>query len=372
MAPELVVIIDGYRPDHPVNELAAFRELLTRARQLKAVLILLTDERDLEPSHIDARLTVPERGPGAWELWGQDAPSIPEVFLDQVDLGTSEAIARTLTPLRLAEGGDGERGLSTRAAGRPARAASATRSSATGWRRAAARDSLRAPIGRSADGEVLELDLKQAAEGGMGPHGVLVGATGSGKSELLRSLVAGLAARHAPEQLAFVLVDYKGGAAFAELSRLPHVAGLITNLQRDLSLVDRMHAALIGEQERRQTMLREAGNLDDIVAYQARREADPAMPPMPDLLVIVDEFAELLAARPEFIDLFVGPRARRAARSASTCCCPRSGSTRAACAGSRATCATGCACARTRPPSPSSCSARRTPTCCPRCPASAT
>ena len=140
----------------------------------------------------------------------------------------------------------------------------------------------------------------------MGPHGVLVGATGSGKSELLRSLVAGLAATHDPEQLAFVLVDYKGGAAFAELSRLPHVAGLITNLQRDLSLVDRMHAALIGEQERRQTMLREAGNLDDIVAYQARREADPSMPPMPDLLVIVDEFAELLAARPEFIDLFVG------------------------------------------------------------------
>ena len=55
---------------------------------------------------------MPERGAGSWELWGQDAPSIPEVFLDHVDLGTSEATARTLTPLRLAEGGDGERGLS--------------------------------------------------------------------------------------------------------------------------------------------------------------------------------------------------------------------------------------------------------------------
>ena len=306
VAPELIVILDGYRPDHPANELPAFRELLTRARQLKCVLILLTDARELEPSHIDARLTVPERGAGSWELWGQDAPSIPEVFLDRVDLGTSEATARTLTPLRLAEGGDGERGLSMNV--RLVELLSLPSADAldpdTAWRPRAL--SLRAPIGRAADGEILELDLKQAAEGGMGPHGVLVGATGSGKSELLRSLVSGLAATHGPEQLAFVLVDYKGGAAFADLARLPHVAGLITNLQRDLSLVDRMHAALIGEQERRQTMLREAGNLDDIVAYQARREADASMPPMPDLLVIVDEFAELLAARPEFIDLFVG------------------------------------------------------------------
>jgi S-DNA-T family DNA segregation ATPase FtsK/SpoIIIE len=308
VAPELVVIVDGYRPDHPANELPSFRELLTRARELKAVVVLLTDARELEPSHIDARLSVPERGPGAWQLWGPNAPSIPEVFLDEADLGTSEAIARTLTPIKLAEGGDSERGL-----GAPVRlvellglpSADALDTERT-WRRRPRAASLRAPIGRSADGDVLELDLKQAAEGGMGPHGVLVGATGSGKSELLRSLVAGLAATHPPEQLAFVLVDYKGGAAFADLSRLPHVAGLITNLQRDLSLVDRMHAALIGEQERRQTMLREAGNLDDVVAYQARREADPSLPPMPDLLVIVDEFAELLAAKPEFIDLFVG------------------------------------------------------------------
>ena len=299
-APDLVVVVDGYRPDHPANDSPSFRELLARARELKAVVVLITDERALEPTNIDARLTVPARGNGAWELWGQDQPQIPDIALDAIDLGTSEAIARTLTPLRLAEGGDGERGL-----GGEVRLANLLGSLDRDWRGRRREDSLRAPIGRAADGEILELDLKQAAEGGMGPHGVLVGATGSGKSELLRSLVAGLAARHAPEELAFVLVDYKGGAAFADLSRLPHVAGLITNLQRDLSLVDRMHAALIGEQERRQTMLREAGNLDDIVAYQARA-AGADLPPMPDLLVIVDEFAELLAARPEFIDLFVG------------------------------------------------------------------
>jgi S-DNA-T family DNA segregation ATPase FtsK/SpoIIIE len=307
VAPELVVIVDGWSPTHPANDGPAFRELLARARELKAVVVLLVDARELEPSAIDARLAVPERGTAAWEVHGQDAPSIPEIWLDEVDVGTAEATARALTPLRLAEGGgDGERGLGASVRlvellglgdAADARPAPAARSRAA---------SLRAPIGRSADGEVLWLDLKQAAEEGMGPHGVLVGATGSGKSELLRSLVSGLAATHDPEQLAFVLVDYKGGAAFADLARLPHVAGMITNLQRDLSLVDRMRNALVGEQERRQTMLREAGNVDDVVAYQARRDAGAPLAPMPNLLVIVDEFAELLAARPEFIELFVG------------------------------------------------------------------
>jgi S-DNA-T family DNA segregation ATPase FtsK/SpoIIIE len=308
-APELIVIVDGWTPTHAANDGPSFKELVARARELRAVLVLLIDDRSLEPSSIDARLAIPERGLSAWEVAGQDAPSITDIWIDEVELGIAEAIARALTPLRLAEGsGDGERGLS--ASVRLVELlgvhdADDIRPEHTQTRRSRA-TALRAPIGRSADGEVLWLDLKQAAEGGMGPHGVLVGATGSGKSELLRSLVAGLAATHDPEHLAFVLVDYKGGAAFADLARLPHVAGMITNLQRDLSLVDRMRDALIGEQERRQTMLREAGNVDDIVAYQARRESDPSLPPMPDLLVIVDEFAELLAARPEYIDLFVG------------------------------------------------------------------
>ena len=307
VAPELVVIVDGWSPEDPRNEGPAFRELMTRARALRAVLVLLVDSREHEPSHIDARLSVPERGPGTWEIWGQDAPSIPEVRLDEVDVGVAEAIARSLAPVRLAEGaGDGERGLGASVRLVELLGASSVAELDLGPRPHRRANALRAPIGRTADGKPLWLDLKQAAEGGMGPHGVLVGATGSGKSELLRSLVAGLAATHDPERLAFVLVDYKGGAAFADLARLPHVAGLITNLQRDLSLVDRMRDALTGEQERRQTMLREAGNVDDIVAYQALRERDRSLPPMPDLLVIVDEFAELLAARQEFIDLFVG------------------------------------------------------------------
>ena len=306
-AHKLVLVVDGWRPDHFAAELPSFRQLLTGASDLEALVVLLTDGRELEPPETGARLTVPAHGTASFERAGPNAPRSERIVLDEVDSGTAEAIARALTPLRLEEGGDGARGLT----------ADVRLIDLLGLRSAAALDParsqaprprsrmLRTAIGVQADGELLELDLKQAAEGGMGPHGILVGATGSGKSELLRSLVAGLAATHEPESLAFVLVDYKGGAAFAELARLPHTAGLITNLQSDLTLVDRMRDALVGEQERRQRLLRQAGDLDDIVAYRTRREADPSLPPMPNLLVIVDEFAELLAARPEFIDLFV-------------------------------------------------------------------
>ena len=146
---------------------------------------------------------------------------------------------------------------------------------------------------------------------GSGPHGLIVGATGSGKSELLRTLVTGLALTHSPELLGLVLIDFKGGATFAPLTDLPHVSGLITNLADDLALVDRVQAALQGEQQRRQRMLRNAGNVDSIRDYQMRRAAgvtdakDQPLEPLPYLLIVVDEFGELLSRRPDFIDLFV-------------------------------------------------------------------
>ncbi|HJW59070.1 MAG TPA: FtsK/SpoIIIE domain-containing protein, partial [Actinomycetota bacterium] len=160
------------------------------------------------------------------------------------------------------------------------------------------------PVGVGLAAEPLVLDLKEAAEGGIGPHGLVVGATGSGKSELLRTIVAGLAATHPPEQLAFVLVDFKGGAAFAPLAPLPQVAGLITNLQSELSMVDRAMAALQGELARRQRLLHLAGNQPDLRAYTARRTTDLRLEPLPHLLIVVDEFGELLAVRPEFLEMF--------------------------------------------------------------------
>ncbi|MEC4016761.1 type VII secretion protein EccCa [Streptomyces sp. H27-D2] len=164
---------------------------------------------------------------------------------------------------------------------------------------------LRVPIGVNDNHQPVLLDLKESSELGMGPHGLCVGATGSGKSELLRTLVLTLVASHPPEDLAMVLVDYKGGATFAPFAELPHVAGVITNLENQAGLVERVHTSLAGEVKRRQQVLKDAGNIADIGHYAALRAKNPELEPLPHLFVVIDEFGELLTAKPDFIDLFL-------------------------------------------------------------------
>ncbi|HEX6683106.1 MAG TPA: type VII secretion protein EccCa [Candidatus Limnocylindrales bacterium] len=173
------------------------------------------------------------------------------------------------------------------------------------WRPLPLRERLRIPVGVGPGGNVIDLDLKEAAHDGMGPHGLIIGATGSGKSELLRTIVLSLAITHSSQELNLVLVDFKGGATFASLDKLPHTSAVITNLAEELSMVDRMQDALAGEITRRQELLRAAGNYVSRHEYEQARLAGEPLTPLPSLLVICDEFSELLAVKPDFIDLFV-------------------------------------------------------------------
>jgi DNA segregation ATPase FtsK/SpoIIIE, S-DNA-T family len=306
--PHLVAVLEAAAADRRAVDAPLLDELLDRAAAVGVTVLWLGDDPAAEPSEPAARLLLDEHGTATFQDTAPGGRRLDAIRADAAGLAVCEAIARRLAPLRL------DRRTAARPAG-PVRLLdlldtdhAAGGDDGPAGRSGAGRDRsalLRVPVGVRPRGEPVVLDLKEAAEGGAGPHGLVVGATGSGKSELLRTIVAGLAATHPPPLLAFVLVDFKGGAAFADLAGLPQVAGLITNLQADLSMVDRARAALQGEQERRQRLLREAGNLPDLRAYAARQAADPALEPLPHLLVVVDEFGELLDARPDFLDLFM-------------------------------------------------------------------
>ncbi len=146
---------------------------------------------------------------------------------------------------------------------------------------------LAVPLGQVDGGGVLSIDLTTD-----GPHALVAGTTGSGKSELLRTLLIGLAARHPPTRANFLLVDYKGGAAFGPLATLPHCVGLVTDL--GTTEVERTLVALRAELRRRETVAVAHGvaDMNEIPLHQR-----PA-----SLLLVVDEFAALVAEVPAFLD----------------------------------------------------------------------
>jgi len=268
----------------------------------------LAADRAGEPPSVDWRLQVDggrvtvERGDGTVAVRGE---------ADRLSGAEAEALARILAPLTLspdsasATGGEVSLHAATDLTDLLGIPDLERYDPAAAWSRPRApRDALRVPIGIGPEGVPVHLDLKESALGGMGPHGLMIGATGSGKSELLRTLVTALALTHPPDLLSFMLVDFKGGAAFAGLASLPHVAGLVTNLADDLTMIERAHDALFGELRRRQELLRRAGNLPSVNAYQQLRAGGERRDPLPVLLVVIDEFGELLVGKPEFAELF--------------------------------------------------------------------
>ncbi|WP_217239971.1 type VII secretion protein EccCa [Streptomyces sp. AC555_RSS877] len=304
MTSRLLVVADGHgedavdlpRPDDAVG-----------LRDMSVTVLHLLDQRIQEPGSVGVRITVDGEQIVIEDL-RMPEPISAHGTVDEIGIPFAEGLARMLAPLRLSAesmvdapltgpvdfaellGIDDVAGLDLNRM----------------WAPRGERAFLRVPIGISDSHEPVLLDLKESSELGMGPHGLCVGATGSGKSELLRTLVLALVATHPPEDLALVLVDYKGGATFAPFADLPHVAGVITNLENQAGLVERVHASLAGEVKRRQQVLKNAGNVADIGHYAAlRAEKRPDLEPLPHLFVVIDEFGELLTAKPDFIDLFL-------------------------------------------------------------------
>ncbi len=299
-APHLVVVVDGGRT-HGASR-------ITPSPGLHGVTVIeLTDTPPDGIGPHELGLHVADGKVGMLVDPGSDAVYSYLGVHDQVDQLAATALARELAPYLRAGVVTAESPLSSTFGLALLLGLDDPRDTdpAVTWRPRSARDRLRVPLGLDPQGQPVELDLKESAEGGMGPHGLAIGATGSGKSELLRTLVCGLVVTHSSEAVNLALIDFKGGATFAGMTDLPHTCAVITNLSEDLALVDRMADAINGELVRRQELLRAAGNFASVRDYERARAAGADLAPMPSLLVIIDEFSELLSSRPEFIDLFV-------------------------------------------------------------------
>lgn len=305
-----LLVVNGSH-GQPAVDLRVQDQASTAAGLGVSVVHLLADRRH-EPDQVEVRITQTRDG-FVVDDYRHD-PLRPETTtgrLDEVDESLALGLSRTLSPLRLSpdsleHANDASVEAFTQMIGlQDYDQAELARL----WQPRSPADFLRVVVGTDDAGQPVRLDLKEAAQLGMGPHGLCVGATGSGKSEFLRALVVSLLASHSPEVLNMVLVDFKGGATFAPFDGIPHISGIITNLADDVSLVDRVHASLAGEVQRRQQVLKDAGNISNITDYQLHRAERASrgehLEPLPHLFVVIDEFGELLTARPDFIELFL-------------------------------------------------------------------
>lgn len=166
------------------------------------------------------------------------------------------------------------------------------------WEESDASRTMAVPVGVKAGGDLLYLDMHESAHG---PHGLVAGMTGSGKSEMIQSLVLSLAVNFHPDEVSLVIVDFKGGGMADAFVGIPHIAGKITNLSG--AELSRAMISIDAELKRRQILLQQAGKeIFSIDMYSRLRKSGRSdLEPLPHLIIVVDEFAQLKAQHPEFM-----------------------------------------------------------------------
>jgi S-DNA-T family DNA segregation ATPase FtsK/SpoIIIE len=291
---------------HYIEEDAIFPLLLKDEREVGACTFLLAERKEELPMECDWVVEVNKGRGRIIETYSSEEKSFDhraaEFKVDIVALEDCERMARTMAPLRVRQS----------AAGSIPRVCTlfdlynVTRVEELDirnrWQQNRYPQTLPVPIGVREGGKPVTLNIHDKIERkGHGPHGLMAGTTGSGKSEVIQSIIASLAITYHPHEVTFMLIDYKGGGMSNTFAGLPHVIGIITNLE-DSNIIQRAQISLNAELERRQKIFMKAG-VQDIDEYYTTewREKEP----LPHLVIVIDEFAQLKKEEPEFMNELV-------------------------------------------------------------------
>lgn len=283
---EVVVVIDGARR---LRSMPGFVQILKEGPAVGVYSICVDSEERLLPEECAAVAIVEPEGV---VIRQQRVDVLAGIRPDLVDDGWFDRVARAIAPIRDAspQGDDGTIPETSRLLDVLRLDPPTADDIEAGW--LLSPRSTTAVLGESIDGP-FSIDLRAA-----GPHALIAGTTGSGKSELLQTLVATLAVANRPDEMNFVLVDYKGGAAFKDCVDLPHTVGMVTDL--DAHLVERALESLGAELRTREQLLAVAG-AKDLEDYLDLRGRTPTLTPIARLVIVIDEFASLARELPDFV-----------------------------------------------------------------------
>ncbi|MHC3427705.1 FtsK/SpoIIIE domain-containing protein [Streptomyces sp. DT18] len=285
----ILLVLDGARL---LRRVPGVPRLLQEGPAVGIYAICVDEDQRVLPEECRTAVCWPAEPSARVRLLGYGYEAAGEVLADQVSTAWCARVARALAPVRDISRDDADAALPTAArlldlVGLPDPQG---RDVAALWQRGGSTTS--AVIGVGADGPFV-LDIRRD-----GPHALIAGTTGAGKSELLQTLITSLALNNTPDSLNFVLIDYKGGSAFQDCARLPHTVGMVSDL--DAHLTERALDSLAAELRHREEVLFAAAT-KDIEDYNDARRLRPGLEPMPRLMLVIDEFASLVAELPDFV-----------------------------------------------------------------------